>query len=187
MGLARRSSRPLAVPLPKPASDRRRSVRVGASVQERRGINDLTLEMGGTVPAVLAYVSLHHASDLIIKAAERNLASFNLSVARYAILRMLTGRGAMPSSWIAEKHFSRQSNITAMVDRLVRDGLVRRVPDPADGRITRVELTPLGQKAVTAARPPHLEFLTDLMSALSETEQMTLVKLLDKLAARIDQ
>jgi DNA-binding MarR family transcriptional regulator len=185
--MARQPLKPSATPAPKPPLRSRRSAKVPTRVHERRGIDDLTIEMGGDAPAVLAYVSLHHASDLVIKAAERNLAPFNLSVARYAILRMLTGRGAMPSSWIADKHFSRQSNITAMVDRLVRDGLVRRIPDPADGRITRVELTSSGQERVKAARPPHLRFLSELMSALSEKEQMTLVKLLDKLAARIDQ
>jgi MarR family 2-MHQ and catechol resistance regulon transcriptional repressor len=186
--LPRQSARLSAVPAAEPApSGRRRTAKVPATVQERRGINDVTIEMGGDSAAVVAYVSLHHASDLVIKAAERNLASFNLSVARYAILRMLTGRGAMPSSWIADKHFSRQSNITAMVDRLVRDGLVRRVPDAADRRVTRVELTPRGQNVVKSARPPHLEFLNTMMSALSEKEQMTLVKLLDKLAARLDQ
>jgi DNA-binding MarR family transcriptional regulator len=31
------------------------------------------------------------------------------------------------------------------IDRLVRDGLVTRVPDPADGRLSRIHLTDRGR------------------------------------------
>ena len=36
------------------------------------------------------------------------------------------------------------SSITSLVDRLERDGLVLREPDPSDGRVRRVALTAVG-------------------------------------------
>lgn len=48
------------------------------------------------------------------------------------------------------------SGTTRAVDRLERDGLVRRVPDPDDGRATFVSLTAAGRRRFRAAAPVHL-------------------------------
>lgn len=37
------------------------------------------------------------------------------------------------------------SNVTFLADRLVAQGLVARVPDPADGRVRALQLTPVGR------------------------------------------
>jgi DNA-binding MarR family transcriptional regulator len=140
------------------------------------------LERADTLP-IIGYLQVHHAADLIVKAVERNLAGHGLSVARYAILRMLSGREPMPLTWIAERHFSRPSNITAMVDRLARDGMVERLPDAIDRRVVRVALTPAGAHRIAEARKPHRDFLATIMSPLDESELRTLVLLLGKLSA----
>jgi DNA-binding MarR family transcriptional regulator len=136
----------------------------------------------GNKLAVLAFVHINHAFDIIVKTVERDLATRGLSVARYAILRMLSGRAPMPLSWLAEKHFSQRSNITAMVDRLVRDEMVERLPDAVDRRVIRVRLTRKGAELVEAARAPHLEFLAQVMSPLNAEELTTLIHLLEKLS-----
>ena len=48
------------------------------------------------------------------------------------------------------------SSTTRAVDRLERDGFVRRVPDPDDGRATFVSLTAAGRRRFRAAAPVHL-------------------------------
>jgi MarR family 2-MHQ and catechol resistance regulon transcriptional repressor len=135
---------------------------------------------------VLLFVQLHHTGDLVAKTIERDLAKHGLSVARYAILRMLEDRNPVPLSWLAERHFSRRSNITAMVDRLVRDGLVERIPDEIDRRITRVRLTELGRHTVETARGPHLQFLAQVLSPLDDTERHVMINLLQKLSAPLE-
>jgi len=132
--------------------------------------------------AVLTFVHIHHTADVVTKAVERGLAARGLTVARYAILRMLSGREPLPLSWVADRHFSQRSNITAVVDRLVRDGLVERLPDAVDRRVVRVQLTKLGVETVQAARAPHLEALAKIMSPLTPDEMHQLIELLDKLS-----
>jgi MarR family 2-MHQ and catechol resistance regulon transcriptional repressor len=136
--------------------------------------------------AVLLFVQLHHTVDLVIKTVERDLAKHGLSVARYAILRMMHGRDPVQLSWLADRHFSRRSNITAMVDRLVRDGLVERIPDEVDRRVTRVRLTELGRVVVETARTPHLSYLSQVMAPLDDTEKHVIINLLEKLSIPLE-
>jgi DNA-binding MarR family transcriptional regulator len=152
-----------------------------------RGTGDDTIEFGSAdTMSVLAFLQLHHSADLIVKAGERDLAGRGLSVAKYAILRMLHGKEPVKLSWIADRHFSQRSNITAMVDRLERDGLVRRLPDPQDRRAMRVALTTQGLAKVEETREPHRSFLTSLMAPLNDDELHKLIKLLAKLSAPLE-
>jgi DNA-binding MarR family transcriptional regulator len=156
-----------------------------AKLSGMRGLDiDLMFQpMRGKRLAVLAFVHMNHAFDIIVKTAERDLASHGLSVARYAILRMLEGREPVPLRWLADKHFSEKSNITAMVDRLVRDGMVQRLPDAIDRRVIRVRLTPKGGQTVQAARAPHLKFVARVMAPLDDGDLRLLIELLGKLSA----
>ena len=72
----------------------------------------------------------------------------------------------------------------AMTHRLAgleRAGLVKRVPDPDDGRGVLVELTRKGLALVDQVAPAHLENERELLSALNADEQETLSALLRKL------
>jgi DNA-binding MarR family transcriptional regulator len=47
------------------------------------------------------------------------------------------------------------SGLTGVVDRMARAGLVERVPQPDDRRVTLVVLTPLGAERYARARADH--------------------------------
>jgi DNA-binding MarR family transcriptional regulator len=131
--------------------------------------------------AILAFLQFYHSADLIVKAVERNL-----SVARYAILRLLSGREPMTLGWVAEKHFSRLSNITAMIDRLVRDKLVDRFADAKDRRVVRVKVTRLGEQLLDTTRRPHRRFIAQTMAGLNDEELRLLIALSGKLSAPLE-
>ncbi|HEY7259003.1 MAG TPA: MarR family transcriptional regulator [Gaiellales bacterium] len=48
-----------------------------------------------------------------------------------------------------------KSGLTGVVDRMAKAGLVERVPDPGDRRVTLVALTALGAERYERARPDH--------------------------------
>ena len=50
-----------------------------------------------------------------------------------------------------------RSGLTRLVDRMVRDGLIKRSTCSADARGAFAVLTPKGDRAVQAARPVHLD------------------------------
>ena len=76
------------------------------------------------------------------------LAPHGLSLAKVGLLRLLATAGEpVALSELAQHANCVRSNITQLVDRLEKDGLVRRRPDPADRRSVRAALTPAGERA----------------------------------------
>lgn len=53
--------------------------------------------------------------------------------------------------------------LSQVIARLERRGLVRRIPDPDDGRYTLAVLTDAGWDAVVAAAPGHVEAVRNLV------------------------
>jgi DNA-binding MarR family transcriptional regulator len=76
--------------------------------------------------------------------------------------------------------------MTHRLDRLEQRGLVRRGPDPADGRSVRVRLTARGRAKVDAAFADLLDRERALLAALAPVERATLAALLRTLTAPFD-
>jgi DNA-binding MarR family transcriptional regulator len=72
--------------------------------------------------------------------------------------------------------------MTNRVDRLVRKGLVERLPDPADRRGVQVSLTPAGRQAVDGALDALLVAEQKLLAALSPDEIESITSVLRKLS-----
>ena len=72
-------------------------------------------------------------------------------------------------------------NVTALVDALEEEGLVRRQPHPTDRRATVIELTGQGERTVGAMYDEHREAVSELFLELSEEDQGQLIRLLGHL------
>lgn len=73
-----------------------------------------------------------------------------------------------------------QSGTVRLVDRLERDGLVRRRPG-GDGRVTAVSLTPVGRRTARAIEATRLQLLEGVLAPLDPEERDTLAELTGKL------
>lgn len=69
-------------------------------------------------------------------------------------------------------------NITTIVDQLEKEHLVQRVPLPDDRRSWRVCMTGPGRAAFVTMAHAHEQWVKDLMSALTEDQQLKLHALL---------
>jgi DNA-binding MarR family transcriptional regulator len=76
------------------------------------------------------------------------------------VLRNLGEDGARPSELAAHANVTRQA-VTKVVDELERLGIVRRDPDPADGRGVIVRYTDRGLAGLEIARQRMLELEAD--------------------------
>ena len=76
-------------------------------------------------------------------------------------------------------------NITGLVDRAARDGMVERRADPGDRRAWRVHVTLKGQRAFRDAQRRHAARVRKLFAGLSPPEMAALIHLLDKLRATL--
>ena len=62
----------------------------------------------------------------------------------------------------------RHHSTVELVDRAEAAGLVRRVPDPRDGRLVRIQLTAKGERILNKLTPAHLVELHSLAAVLDE-------------------
>jgi DNA-binding MarR family transcriptional regulator len=82
---------------------------------------------------------------------------------------------------LAERILLSRSGLTRLVDRLTKEGLVRREPCPDDARGTFTVLTDLGQERLAAAAPGHLAGVhRHLTGRFGDAELATLEDLLSR-------
>jgi DNA-binding MarR family transcriptional regulator len=87
------------------------------------------------------------------------------------VLSELTAHGPMRIGEIAVRALCSQPTATTVVSGLESSGLVRREPDPADGRATIVALTDLGRETIISVAHGEAELLSERMSQLSDQER----------------
>ncbi len=114
----------------------------------------------GPADAMAAVTSIMRAQQILLAGLDGLLRPYGLTFARYEALVLLafSRRGALPLRVIGERLMVHPTSVTNTVDRLERDGLVRRRPNPRDGRGTLAEITPGGREVVTRST-------ADLMAA----------------------
>ncbi len=105
------------------------------------------------VPAMHAVTSLMRVQQLVIGRLDAILKPHGLTFARYEALVLLTfsSRGSLPLGKMGERLQVHPTSVTSIVQRLVQDGLVVRLPRPDDGRGVLAEITARGRELVEAA------------------------------------
>ncbi|MEU6772572.1 MarR family transcriptional regulator [Streptomyces sp. NPDC046759] len=71
--------------------------------------------------------------------------------------------------------------VTTLVDGLEANGKVRRMPDPANRRVTRIELTDEGRTTLRELRGARRSAAEEILAPLTEKERQVLGVLLDTL------
>ncbi|WP_369269525.1 MarR family winged helix-turn-helix transcriptional regulator [Streptomyces sp. R11] len=71
--------------------------------------------------------------------------------------------------------------VTTLVDGLEASGKVRRVPDPTNRRVIRIELTGDGRKALRELHGARRSAAEEILAPLTEEQREVLGKLLDTL------
>jgi DNA-binding MarR family transcriptional regulator len=73
-------------------------------------------------------------------------------------------RGRLRMSELSERLAITTGGTTRMMERLERDGLVRRTPSTQDRRVVYAEVTDVGRAELERAIGPHLEDLIDIFT-----------------------
>src|SRR5919197_6687353 len=116
--------------------------------------------------------------DLVRSLAARSvLAGFDLGPAQYHALTYVSEMAPVRMGELATALRVAESTATRVVDRLVADGLLERMPDPSDRRTVRVALTTKGRALLAKARRRRSQTMAELLDALSPGERDQLVDL----------
>ncbi|HLB87467.1 MAG TPA: MarR family winged helix-turn-helix transcriptional regulator [Terriglobales bacterium] len=127
------------------------------------------------------FVALMRTADQLAWRGAEMLKQHGLSPTQYNALRILRGAGAkgLACSEIGERMINRDPDITRLVDRLERRGLVRRRREQKDRRVITTCITPAGLEALKALDRPIEEFHRHLLGHLGESRLHSLIRLLE--------
>ena len=101
-----------------------------------------------------------------------------LTYARMRLLGALYCGGPQIMSSISGELCVTRRNVTALVDAMEEEELVRRKPHPTDRRATVIELTRKGERTADAMYDEHREAVSELFLELSEEDRRELIRLL---------
>lgn len=89
-----------------------------------------------------------------------------LTPAQFDVIATLGNTAGMNPKQLGQKTLITKGTLTGVIDRLQAKGLVRRLPDPSDGRGQIVQLTAAGQVLYEQVFPAHGEHLGRAFSRL---------------------
>ena len=137
--------------------------------------------------AVHAYRLLWSCHGRMARMLERHLRGYGTTLAQYGVLRCVPQDGGATASELAQEILRGKSNLTTLIARMEKGGLIRTQLDPEDGRRRRVTLTPRGRDAQEQLVPPVYEFIDGLFSCFAKEEAEQLVALLRRLNEHLDK
>ena len=109
-------------------------------------------------------------------------AEFGTTLARFDVLAEIARPPLEPTmSELSKRLLVTKGNITDLVVRLEKDGLVERRRDDSDGRVQHVYLTAAGQDLLDAMLAAHNRWLKEMLADLDAGKVSSLYQLLGDL------
>jgi len=115
--------------------------------------------------------ALDHATDLTTRFLSDRT---SMSTSAAFLLNRVSREGAARLTSLAAQEGVSQPSMTQLIQRLERQGLVARLPDPADGRVAIVDLTDAGRDLLDERRKTRRDRLAAVLETLSTEDQLAL-------------
>lgn len=137
-------------------------------------------------PEQEAFLNLLRTVDRLMGEVAELLKSADLSPAQYNALRILRGAGpdGLACGEVGERMIARDPDVTRLLDRLEKRGLVSRRRRKDDRRVVIATITPAGERAVAALDAPIAALHRRQLGHLGPRKLRLLVKLLETARAR---
>jgi DNA-binding MarR family transcriptional regulator len=133
-------------------------------------------------PLVRTIIEILRGSSIITAALAPVARRFGLSLAGFNVLHTLVhARGALRPSAITREQVIPAQTLTSVLDGLERQGLVERVPDPADRRVLLARVTAQGSALYEECCQSLLAVESELLSGFSEPDMEHLRRLLGRI------
>jgi DNA-binding MarR family transcriptional regulator len=137
--------------------------------------------------AVIARIARLQA--IIAPRLERVFQRFGIRTGDFAVLATLV---RLADDRVSQRRLGAEIGLTPgtislRIDRLVRERLVERGPDPDDGRGALISLTASGRELFEACAPEHLANAQTLLDGLSGADRERLGELLGELLCSLEQ
>ena len=133
-------------------------------------------------PVVEGMLNLLVTGALLNQQAETRFGQFGLSTSGYNVLRILRGSpDGLPRGEIGQRMVNQSPDVTRLIDRLARRGLVRRMRARTDRRLSITRITDKGAALLDRAEVANVEQRAQLASRLSKSEWRELSRMCERI------
>jgi DNA-binding MarR family transcriptional regulator len=137
-------------------------------------------------PEETAFLDLLRATDLLSRRPVAVLKQEDLSMTQYNVLRILRGAPeGLPCGEIANRMITRDPDITRLLDRLEKRGLISRTRETRDRRVVMARITPQGLKLLGRLDEPVQETHRKQLGHLGREQLRRLTALLHTAQAKV--
>ena len=106
-------------------------------------------------PEEAAFLDLLRTTDMLSRGLVRILKTEDVSATQYNVLRILRGSPAgLPCGEIGNRMITRDPDVTRLLDRLEKRGLISRCREPEDRRTVMARITPDGLRLLDRLDEP---------------------------------
>src|SRR3990172_12121857 len=106
-----------------------------------------------------------------------------LTMAQLRLMYTMLLDGEQSAGQLAEKMSVRPPTITGLTNRLIKQKLIKRLADPGDRRVVRVELTAEGRRVISQIEAASRAYLTRIFGLMGDERVNELISLLDEFTA----
>ena len=117
---------------------------------------------------------LHSAAIHLLRLLREEDATSGVSAARLSALSVVVFAGPVTLGQLAAAEQVRPPTISGIVSGLESEGLIRRQPDPRDGRVQWVHATAKGRRVLARARRRRIETFASRLRTFSAEDLDTL-------------
>jgi MarR family 2-MHQ and catechol resistance regulon transcriptional repressor len=137
--------------------------------------------------ALTLWIKLARCHSVFNKRVVDQIRTFGVTPAQFSVLECLGHLGPLTVGQICKKMLVTGGNMTVVIDNLVKQSLVERVPSQTDRRVIEIKLTQKGQELFDRIFPQHARYIAHIASVLTSLEQEQLSRLLKKLGLSLQK
>jgi DNA-binding MarR family transcriptional regulator len=118
-------------------------------------------------------------------AFQKRLLPFGITPDQYTALRWIYERCGEETNQVtlAALMFTDANNISGLLSRMVKSGLIKRMVSSSDHRMKYLKITPAGLKKFNATRPVALSLEEEVLAGLNTADKETFLHLLNRLSS----
>lgn len=131
-----------------------------------------------------AILNIYFTASMMKKRADAFFNQFGLTDVQFNLMELLryqSGKeGGLSQAQISDMMLVNRANITSLIDRMEKAGLVTRTPHSNDRRYNIIKLTNKGEKLFLKVEPHYKEQIHKVMASMDESELKKLMAMLEK-------
>ncbi len=121
------------------------------------------------------------------RASEKNLISLGISTVEYRILKNLYERGPLPMIELANINMVTQGWITGVVDKMEKNGYVKRDRSQNDRRVINISITEKGTEFFKHIAELHLNYIAMTLQDFTDYDMNEMIKLLQRVQENVNK